>query len=100
MTTPKWIREPDGLSGQALSLWKSLAPSARKFGYLTAENAELFRAMCRAIALCDLAWAAIEADGVTIQGATGVKRAHPAIKILNDAQREADRLRREIVLGS
>ena len=98
MTTPKWISKPNGLSGRALSIWLGLAPAARERGELTANNCDLFRGMCRALAVADVAQEAIERDGVANKSTSGAWRANPAVKIMFDAQREAERLAKELGL--
>ena len=99
MSQPKWIADPDGLHGRALSVWKSYATGAFKAGYLKSDNAEVFRAMCRVLAVADAAGEAIERDGVTIELKSGVKRPNPAVKIMFDAQREAAKLLRDFGLS-
>ena len=99
MSQPKWITEPDGLHGRALSVWHAYAPGTFKAGYLRSNNSERFRAMCRALAVADAAGEAIERDGVTIELKSGVKRPNPAVKIMFDAQREAGELLREFGLA-
>ena len=99
MSKPKWLTQPDGLSGRALTVWKSLAFPTYRRGYLTARNQESFRALCRCMALADAAWAEIERDGVVIGTSSGAKKSNPAVQAMVMAQREVERLEKEFGLG-
>jgi phage terminase small subunit len=92
MSLPKWISEPDALTGRALSVWNSYAPSAFKAGYLKAGNVENFRMLVRLLACADAAAAEIETLGVSIEAKTGARRVNPAVSVLFSAQERAAKL--------
>src|SRR5215469_1521605 len=92
MSKPKWLTCPDGIEGRALKIWNASAFWLHSQGRLTRDNEQSFRALCRILALCETASAEIESDGATITSNTGTVRAHPAIKIVLDAQRNAEPL--------
>jgi P27 family predicted phage terminase small subunit len=92
MSKPKWIAQPNGIEGRALKIWNSYASWLHSEGRLTRDNEQSFRALCRTLAVGEAASAEIERDGATIKSYTGTVRAHPAVKMVLDAQRNAEPL--------
>lgn len=89
MTKPKWLTDPADLSEAALSYWHYYAPGLHRAGTLTADNAEAFKGLCRLLATARAAEAEIARRGVTIETASGSRKANPACGVLFDAQRQA-----------
>ena len=89
MSKPKWLTQPEGLEDRALSVWRYYGPGLHSCGRLGQNNAESFRSLCRILALCEAGSEQIEREGTVIKLSTGTVRAHPAVKIVLDAQKAA-----------
>ena len=92
MSKPRWLIDPPMDETGALRVWKRHAARLWREGRLTAKNVEAFCILCRNLALAERAEAEIEADGATVKAASGTVRAHPAVKIMLDAQRASQPL--------
>jgi P27 family predicted phage terminase small subunit len=95
----RWFRQPDGLSGEALRVWKTHAPSCCEAELLHEANAEEFKTLCRLLAAVRLAGAELERDGVTITTASGIKKSNPALNSLISAQRALEPLLSRFGMG-
>jgi P27 family predicted phage terminase small subunit len=98
VTAPNWLRHPTGLSRDSQEIWAHYAPGLRRNGSLTAENAEVLKAACRALAVAKAAEGQIEAEGVLIRSNTGIRK-NPAVGVLFEAQRAAQALLKEFRLA-
>ena len=90
MTTekPAWLSSAQ-LEGKARQIWDDNAVTRWSTGVLTQDNVEVFRALCRVLAVASAAAEKLEAEGLVIETPTGIARPHPCVRILNDAQKMA-----------
>jgi P27 family predicted phage terminase small subunit len=95
VTRPRWLSNPR-LSGEALAIWRRLAPKLLQAEALTSANAYRLEAACRLLAAADAAGRALEQDGAILGKEKGAQRANPGFYVMVQAQREAKKLLDEL----
>lgn len=90
----KVSRVPAGLRARGRRFWREILA---EFELSTSELA-LFEAVCRTLDVVDSLHAAVRADGVTVAGAAGQTRSHPALVELRQQQVVLGRLLSQLSL--
>ncbi len=85
-------RPPAGLDPTAAAEWKALAPLLVSSGVLTAADLRTLRLLCETLADVAALAATIKAEGLTIESATGARKAHPALNALGTSRALAHRM--------
>ena len=80
------VAPPDYLDGRALELWNYWAPDCKRRGVLTNLEVEAFADMCRTMEVIERCMSEVLRDGVTVEGAQGVRVRHPAITVANSSK--------------
>lgn len=88
---PGNVEPPKGMSADALTCWRSMTDLLRMRGQLTLDSAPALERLCRTYAECCELERVLEKDGrfqrVKTQSGSYMKRAHPAMALLADADR-------------
>jgi len=83
---------PQTLSKGGKDEWKRLAPKAYELGTLTDADTRSFELLCEILSTERQAMHIIQSEGLTIDAASGGKKANPAIKVMEAARSQATRL--------
>jgi len=83
---------PEYLTAAAKAEWDRLAPLIAGMRTLTAADAPALELLSQTLATAAQAQAEVERDGLTVASVNGGMRAHPAVKILEQARAQATRL--------
>jgi len=83
---------PDHLDEEARAEWGRFVPVLQRAGLLARIDLNSLALYCEAFSLCRKATATIQAEGMFIKTARGGHQAHPALKIIRDAETRMIRL--------
>lgn len=78
---------PDDLPPRAAAEWAAVAPELDRLELSKAIDRTAFETYCRAVQRLHDAQAAIDRDGLTVPGSTGSLVKHPAVAIVEAAER-------------
>lgn len=78
---------PEGLPPRAAAEWAAVAPELDRLELSKAIDRTAFETYCRAVQRLHDAQEAIDRDGLTVPGSTGSLVKHPAVAILEAAER-------------
>jgi P27 family predicted phage terminase small subunit len=79
---------PRGLSSLAKKEWKRIVPLLLHLGTLTCVDGPALQLYCEAYGSYQTATRLIAVEGIVFTTDTGIKRAHPAAKMQDDAERK------------
>lgn len=80
------LRCPTHLPDAGKYLWRKLVPLLEQSGHVSELDRPALEALCISYAHLREAAAAIERDGIIIEGARGVPTRHPAVLVFQSAQ--------------
>lgn len=91
-------KPPAHLSAGAKTEWKRLAPVVHKLGTMRGADLTAFALLCSTLATATEAAEVVRREGMTLATGSGGTRSHPAIKAMETARGQAQRLLAEFGL--
>ena len=89
---------PDSAREASQREWRRLAPIVFKLGYTTPADLRALELLCDVLATTKELEAVIAEEGALIDAGSGGKKAHPALRILESARKQAHVLLRDFGL--